>query len=483
MTSIPPPGHHPSLEGGWRLEPANPNGEPPLDPLSRRLLQIAAVLSVVLILMVMYAWLHGGGGNPLNPIAEAAERTQQFPGARSDIEAVYTSPALSHPVVATGHGLYNAQTSRSQAVLTVPTPTLGPVKVESVGDDRTVYLRSNQISERLPPGRKWMGIQPWLGQSAETALAGNGGARGELEMLKGVGDDVESLGQEEVRGVSTTHYRSTIDLGHYADVLRREGKGTSAREYEQLAKLMPTPITVEVSIDARGVVRRLRTISTLPSTAGRPAVTMDMRMDLFDFGITPDVPLPSADEVFDATPLFRAQLHLLGTESSVPSAESTSGGEPLAPAAFHKRTDGICRDLKRQMSRLRDQAAPQIHALNQLSRERRAGTASTESTLDAFQKASLAYFEPGIRIAQGGLRRLSRLAPPPAVRVDYRHLLRLSTLATEIDLAETRAVEIGELRTARALSHRLHAVSHRAKRISKRAGLDSCGGRGGQGIA
>lgn len=44
------------------------------------------------------------------------------------------------------------------------------VEVESVGDDRTVYIRSSAFANQLPPSREWLGFQPCLGQSEESAL-------------------------------------------------------------------------------------------------------------------------------------------------------------------------------------------------------------------------------------------------------------------------------------------------------------------------
>lgn len=67
-------------------------GEEPLEPLSRRLLQVAGVLSVLLIAVVANAFLHSGE-NPLNPMAAAAEQTQSEPGARFTTKALYSSAA------------------------------------------------------------------------------------------------------------------------------------------------------------------------------------------------------------------------------------------------------------------------------------------------------------------------------------------------------------------------------------------------------
>lgn len=313
MTSIPPSSSNPLLPaGGWRFAPPDP--EPPqLDPLSRRLLQIATALSVLLILLVAVGWLHDGG-NPLNPIAEAAVRTQQYPGARFAMQGVYTSQSLPQAMTMRGQGVFNGRTGRSRGVVTVQMPSpLGPVEMESVGDDRIVYLRSTLLAAKLPPGDRWMSIEPGLGGSGDTALGSNVDAKGQLAMLQAVSGGVERVGREDVRGVSTTQYRATIDLDRYAGVLRQEGNDQAAEQYEQLAGRSVSPTVVEAWIDGKGLLRRMRALMTFDATPGGPSVSMNLNVDFFDFGIAPDVSFPSSGEVFDATPLVRAQLPTSGS--------------------------------------------------------------------------------------------------------------------------------------------------------------------------
>jgi hypothetical protein len=272
-----------------------------------------AGLSVLLILLVAVAWLHGGG-NSLNPIAEAAVRTQQYPGARFAVRGEYTSQSLPQPMMMRGQGVFNGQTGRSRDVMTVQAPLpLGAVEMESVGDARIVYLRSRLLAPQLPPGDEWLSIEPLLGDSGDTALGANADAKGQLEILRAVSGDVTTVGREDVRGVSTTRYSATIDLDRYAGVLSQEGDVSAARQYEQLAGRMTSPTTVEAWIDGKGLLRRMRTIMSLQATPGGPSVSMDLGAEFFDFGITPDVRFPSSGEVFNATPLVRAQLSTSGS--------------------------------------------------------------------------------------------------------------------------------------------------------------------------
>jgi hypothetical protein len=89
--------------------------------------------------------------------------------------------------------------------MAIQMPSLrGSLQVEAIGDVQTVYLRSPQLSRRLPPGREWIGVDPWLGRTAETAFGVNADAQAQLELLAAASGDTETLGETYVRGVQTT---------------------------------------------------------------------------------------------------------------------------------------------------------------------------------------------------------------------------------------------------------------------------------------
>lgn len=490
MTSQPPPGSGPLWGSPGAPSPQPPPAaaaqqippQPPgsfaqyadltpasrdLDPLSRRLLGLAGLLSVLLIAVAVNALLHSEG-NPLNPIAAAAVRTQEAPGARYSIEAVYSLPSLGRQVVAHGSGAYNAKTGRSRMTLAMPA-AVGRQRLVAVADPREVYLRSAQISSGLPPGRPWLGIEPWMGRSRSASLVDGNDAGSQLEMLRAVASHVESRGTATIRGVATRVYRGEVDLGHYTQLLREEGKAASAREYAQIAKRLPDSQQVEVWVDEAGMVRRLRQVVTLQLGAGRPAMTMDMRLDLSDFGASPRVELPPAREVFDSTPLARAELGLLDGESA--SRLLAPGDPPLSEPAFRRRAGAICVDTQRRLDRLARRAAPERAAVQRFGRSGGVAAHSQQEALRAFRRVSYAYFEPTLRLVGGGLRRLGRLAPPPARAAAFRRYMRGSALFMEIDEAETRALEVGQLGLTVSLSRRIHAMRGSLARATRAAGL------------
>jgi hypothetical protein len=262
-------------------------------------------LSLLLILVVVNSFANGGEAS-LNPIAVAAERTESAPGARFTMKAIYTSPSLPQPVVAHGEGARNSETGRSRAAMSVEVPQAqSQIHVESIGDGTSIYMRGSALGSELPEGKEWMRVEPFLGHSESEAMLGGSDADSSLQMLGSAGD-VEKVGTEQVGGTSTTRYHAVVDLDDYAGALREEGKDEMADLYEKYGELAPDPTEVEAWVDSRKILRRLRMVMAIPT--GGPTLTMDMRMDFFDFGARPRIELPDPASVYDATPALEREL-------------------------------------------------------------------------------------------------------------------------------------------------------------------------------
>lgn len=288
------------------INPAFPPSEPAKRRRSRRFWQVAIGLSILVVAFAVFAWQQGGDGDsggPLNAIAEAAEKTQQEPGGRAVMHSLVTVPGKSESFTLTGHMIYNSE-DRAQAVITAPhTATGGPMKMDVVGDGTVMYMRSSQLGS-LPDGAEWMRLDLALGDDLESPVPANVDAKGELALLEAVGGDVRKLGKEEVRGVPTTRYGGTLSAADQIERLQEEG----ADSLSSVTKKVGSPVQVEAWIDAEGLVRRMRLVSSQPSPKGDGTVTVDTRMDFFDFGIEPEIEVPDSSEVFDATDVTREQL-------------------------------------------------------------------------------------------------------------------------------------------------------------------------------
>jgi hypothetical protein len=253
----------------------------------------------------VFAWQQGddgGGGGPLNAIAAAAEKTQQEPGGRAAMHSIVTVPGKSAPFTMTGWMVFDAE-DRTRGVITAPhTVSGGPMKLDVVSDGTIMYMRSSKFGS-LPDGAKWMSLDLSLGDEMDPTTLPEVDAKGELALLEGVGN-VQKLGKEDVRGVSTTHYRGALSVADQVERARDEGEDNIA----SVAERDGGPMRVDAWIDAEGLVRRMRLIHSQSAEQGEESLTMDMRMDFFDFGFEPEIEVPDSSEVFDATDLTREKL-------------------------------------------------------------------------------------------------------------------------------------------------------------------------------
>ncbi len=485
-TSTPPPsGGDPAYGSAWSFSSesgagaapeAQPRprhqrgtaGRPVRDPLSTRLLQVAGLLAVLLFAVIANAALHSDG-NPLNPVAEAAQRTERIGGARIAAEYTYTAAGLSRTVVGHGHGAYDARTGRTRMVVSTTDPGHGPVTVEAVGDDRTVFMRSGPISASLPAGRPWLAMQPFLGHSTQS-LGSGGNPKSSLEMLQAVGDDVEEKGEATIRGHATTVYAGTIQLGHVRALLERRGEVAVAREFEELEKLSPAPVPVEVWVDENGLARRVRLVQQLPESAGEPVLTMDMTMEMFDFGTRPTIELPPPSASVDVTPLVRAELHLLNGEKLAPLMPSGSGA-PMSGAEFHRRGSAICRGAHREMAAV----ARSTKALGKELEAAGVRDYPPRAKLAELRRFAAVLYRPVSDLALRATRRFARLSPPPALAAAYEEAVHDLAVSSEAFSAEAVAVEVGAMTLWKKIEAETKSRSKRENELWRRIGLDGCG--------
>jgi hypothetical protein len=237
----------------------------------------------------------GGGGGPLNVVAEAAAKTQSQPGGRAATRVVIAS-GDSDPLTMRGVGAFDGA-GRARMALTMRRPDNGRlVKMEEVIDGTVMFMRS-PLFESLPDGKEWMMIDLGSAMEVDDPLPASGDVKGELGLLETVGDDVRKLGKEKVRGVETTRYRGTLDPSESAQKLREEGSGDFAAHVQEEG----APVQVEAWIDGNELVRRMRILSSQPQDEGKADMKIDMIVDFFDFGFRPEIEVPDSDEVFDAT--------------------------------------------------------------------------------------------------------------------------------------------------------------------------------------
>jgi hypothetical protein len=281
----------------------------PLQPVSRRALQLAGLLSLLLIAVVANSFLDQGSDSPFNPnpVAAAAEKTQQVPGMRITM-TMRISTESAPPATITGSGLSNGEDNLAQVDYHMTNPQGAPLDFDAVMSESAWYFRYPAFAGKMPEGKEWIKVQGLPGQSDMSKVGES--PQSTLQIMAGAGS-VQRLGRAQVRGVPTTRYRVTMTAAGIAKALRAEGKDELAEEIE--GARMAGPTRGEVFIDQHGMMRRMNTVATV-FTDGK-AVTTEIHMDLFDFGIHPDIQLPDDSQVYDLSPMLEEQMEKLGQSS------------------------------------------------------------------------------------------------------------------------------------------------------------------------
>lgn len=446
---------------GAKTKPPRPTSDP-----SRNLLRAAGVLALLLIAVVVNAALNDEEG--LNPIALAADRIGAETGARLSVEAIYTAPSLPGSVVAKGDGVYNARSRRSRVRLELPIPGTGTVRVESVGDDHTVYVRGFGVSAGLPPGRRWIAFDPMLGRDDATAIGGSGDTQSQLEMMRAVSGDVEKLGEDEVRGVKTTGYRGEVDLARLSSRAREEGNANLAELYERYGEQGQGPVVIEAWVDGGGIARRLRVETALPGESGQPALTMDMRIEFYDFGGNHPVRLPRPGEVFDMTPIVRAETHLI--DGSTFLGTWRRNGAPLTAMAFRARANEICMRLEHRFDAIDARAKPELEAIERVT----GGAPDPDGLKRAMQSYASVVEQPLIGTGRRMLRQLQSLRPPASLAGRFHRMVTIGARQFELGIAGLRSFQIGAATDASRYTKEGDRLQQVSERLASQLGLPAC---------
>jgi hypothetical protein len=115
-----------------------------------------------------------------------------------------------------------------------------------------------------------------------------------LEQMKATASTVETIGKEDVRGVGTTHYRSTIDIEKF---YRERNAIVDEAKFTKMLALYSGPISTEAWVGNDGLVRRIK--NSLPMKSAN----IDVEMEFFDFGTPVDITLPADTDVVDQSQL------------------------------------------------------------------------------------------------------------------------------------------------------------------------------------
>jgi hypothetical protein len=196
-------------------------------------------------------------------------------------------------------------------------------------------------------------------------------------------------------------------------------------------------------------------------------------MEFYDFGTEPEISVPPASKVFDATPLVKAKLGVSSTpgESPPTSSADPTGGRPLSRAGFQAKVSGICIQFTREADRLKHDGSASVLAWKKAVR--REGVES-KAALRGSQRMARDFFEPIVELGEGLFDRLSAVNPPHPLAADYSRYLRVGSAQIEAARAETRALEIGDYGTMRRVDHGTDQLTKSSKRLAAKLGVSDC---------
>lgn len=264
--------------------------EPPREDTTRRGLAVSIAL-LLLIGGIAAVVVRGGEPTPQERFAAIPAAIADEPFAY-EINVVGTTAGVPGSVDLTMTGAIDPSNMRMRGEMdlssVLPAGMGLPAKVSFLSDGTALYTLLPGVPGAPP---RWIKVE----LAALTQGAGGGGIPSttnpidSFKQLQAVGAEIEDLGEEDVRGTTTTHYRTRLDVAKVLDTIP-DGQRTATAE---LLSTMTEDIPVEVWLDDEDRPRRQRMQFTTPTTS------MMITVEAFDFGTDVTIELPPADQVVE----------------------------------------------------------------------------------------------------------------------------------------------------------------------------------------
>lgn len=269
--------------------------------------------AVVVVGVLAVACAGGGRGAPSVEIyAAAADQLAAQTSARFEMTVTMRfsgegipSGALS--VTSTSTGEWAADGPRAHAETRVQGPGVDQT-FDAFVVGTTVYLPSEAVpvlDER--PTTPWVSYDVTrLGYDPEQAAAGPMSLEQWIDWIRSAGGEVTTVGEEEVRGITTTRYAAAVP----GDVVLEQGAQQAVgapiprQELERVAAEMEVtgPAELELWVDEEGLPRRVAIRYAL--TFQEATADVDARLEIIAYGVPVEVTPPPAEQVTDVTDLL-----------------------------------------------------------------------------------------------------------------------------------------------------------------------------------
>lgn len=257
-------------------------------------------------------------------VAQAAKKTAEKGTAKMDMTISITGGGVPQPVSLKASGVTALDRPAARMTIDfgpvaqsfgVPIPT-DAAKIEMLFEGSRFNAKVPAIPglPSLPGNAGW--VQVDVAKIAEAAGFDTKGIGAlfsidpfkQLEILDSI-DTLEKVGEEEVVGARTTHYRGTYTPQDYIDALPADQKRSVEEALRQAEGLTGTkdalglddPVPADLWIDDEGIARKITSKASIPSQGGVPGGAIEQEYLLSDFGAKLDTTAPPKDDTYEAT--------------------------------------------------------------------------------------------------------------------------------------------------------------------------------------
>jgi hypothetical protein len=259
-----------------------------------------------------------GSSAGLDPVARAAEVSEKQAGVRFTFEIQVSSPQSPSGFTITGGGYQSRSQKAARMSMNFPgMPGLSATgtSIEGVELYPFVYLHMPFIADKLPAGKSWIELDTSklakalsAGSPSQPLSFGETDPTQFLQYLRASGGDVHKVGSQQLYGVPTTRYQSTLQLKRVLEGLPSFRRAIAKAMLQQGA--FDGAIPVEVWIDAQKLVRRVQ--MSLSFSRATASGTVTITVNFPTYGPVPVISAPAPGEVVDLTSRFASRFGGLG---------------------------------------------------------------------------------------------------------------------------------------------------------------------------
>jgi len=246
---------------------------------------------------------HSSTPKPGVELAASAARTSHAKSARIAMTMRMTVPPSGTSVVANASGVVGFRDRSGDLDMHMTIPGAGAIEMREVMVWPVIYMRSPLFAAALH-GKQWMKLDLAKIERANgvnlnaVTSTGSSDPTQMLQALENESDSLQNLGAATVRGVPTVHYHAVIDLDKAAKNAPAAIRAAVQKSDARLVAMLGTHrMPMDVWIGQDHLVRRLAYHMALPVASTGETLAMDVRLDMFDFGVPVHVTAPPASDV------------------------------------------------------------------------------------------------------------------------------------------------------------------------------------------